>query len=112
MISEIKGLQQHTVKGPGAGSHAVEQTENKAARTENKENQSSSSSAHEVSLTDTSTKLRELEAKIANQPVVDTQKVETVKKAISDGTYKVNAKRTAEKMAEFESLLSSKIGDK
>ncbi len=65
-----------------------------------------------MSLTDTAAKLRELEVKIANQPIVDTQKVENIKKAIADGTYRINVSRTAEKMVEFESLLSSKIGDK
>ena len=112
MISEIKGLQNNAVKGPSSSNHALEQTENKAAPAENKQNQTSSPAAPEVSLTDTATKLREMEAKIANQPIVDTQKVESIKKAISDGTYTVNAKRTADKMAEFESLLSSKIGVK
>ncbi len=112
MVSEIKGLQHHSVKGLSAGNHKAAQTENKAIRAENKENLSSSTSADEVSLTDTAAKLRELEVKIANQPVVDTQKVENIKKAIADGTYRINVSRTADKMVEFESLLSSKIGDK
>ena len=62
----------------------------------------------EVSITDTAAKLRQLEAQIANQPVVDSQRVESVKKAIADGSFRIDSNRIAEKMADFESLLASK----
>ena len=52
-------------------------------------------SSQQVSLTDTAAKLRQLEAKIADQPVVDTQRVESLKKSIADGTFKVDSSRTA-----------------
>lgn len=114
MVNEIKGLQSNNV--PRAltvgGQSQANQAGNRPANTaENREGRMDSP-ANEVSLTDTAAKLRELEAKIANQPVVDTKRVEGIKKAISEGTYQVNASRTADKMASFESLLSSKSGDK
>jgi negative regulator of flagellin synthesis FlgM len=40
-------------------------------------------------------------------PVVDTQRVEQVKQAISDGTYEVNAQKVADKLMQFESILKS-----
>ncbi|MFQ5661349.1 MAG: flagellar biosynthesis anti-sigma factor FlgM [Gammaproteobacteria bacterium] len=113
MVSEIKGLNNLPVKGPGVGNNRqTEQSGNRAITAETRSERSSSPRGNEVSLTDTGIKLRELEAKIASQPVVDTQRVETIKKAISDGTFRVNVNRTAEKMAEFENLLASKAGDK
>ncbi len=113
MVNEIKGLQNTTVKNPAVGNNQqTTQTENQVKPNDSKENLSASSPAQEVNLTDTASKLRQLEAKIASQPVVDTQRVESIKKSIADGTFKVDTTRTAEKMAEFESLLASKVGDK
>jgi len=108
MVSEIKGLQNPTVKSLAVANQ--QQTDNRNAAAQRQEN--SSSSTQDVSLTDTSAKLRELEAKIASQPVVDTQRVENIKKTIADGTFRVNVTQTAEKMAQFESLLATKVGDK
>ncbi len=64
-----------------------------------------------VSLTDQAEELRALEASIEKQPVVDTKRVESIRSAILDGTYAVDSKKTAEKMADFERLLDSKVGD-
>lgn len=65
-----------------------------------------------VSLTDQAERLRALEASVNDQPVVDTKRVEALRSAILDGTYTVDSARTAEKMADFENLLDSKVGDK
>lgn len=111
MVSEIKGLQNPAVKSLSiANKQQAGKTENRNAAAQRQEN--GSSSTQDVSLTDTSAKLRELEAKIASQPVVDTQRVASIKKTIADGTFRINVTQTAEKMAQFESLLASKVGDK
>lgn len=113
MVSEIIGLQASAVKGIPLGSNQrTDQTGQHGNTTGAKENKSASPPSNDVKITDTALKLRQLEAKIASQPIVDTQKVENIKKAIADGTFRVNITRTAEKMAEFESLLASKVGDK
>lgn len=111
MINEVKGLQQAAIQNL-TNSHQADKAENQVHHAERKEKQSSSGPAREVSLTDTAAKLRQLEAQIANQPVVDTQRVESVKKAIADGSFKVDSNRIVEKMAEFESLLASKSDNK
>jgi negative regulator of flagellin synthesis FlgM len=111
MINEVKGAQQTAIQNLSNNQQA-DKAENQVHHAERKEKQSSSGPAHEVSLTDTAAKLRQLEAQIANQPVVDTQRVESVKKAISDGSFKVDSNRIADKMAAFESLLQSKSADK
>ena len=62
----------------------------------------------DLSLTDTAAKLRQLEAQVANQPVVDSQRVDSVKKALADGSFSIDSNRIAEKMAQFEKLLADK----
>jgi len=71
----------------------------------------SQGSGENVSFTQTAELLRNAESKIAEQPVVDTQKVEAVKKAIAEGTYEFDASKTAENIAAFENLLDSKTGE-
>lgn len=108
MVNEIHGGQQSTLKSL---------TNNQSAGRTDKENKSNDSQqpvktgANEVTLTSTAAKLQKLESTIANQPAIDTQKVAAIKEAIASGTYQVDANRTAEKMAEFESLLASKLED-
>lgn len=111
MVNEIKGLKTPTVI-PGGNNQHTEQANQRSHSAGSQDNKSASLPNSEVKITDTASKLRQLEAKIASQPVVDTQKVENIKKAIADGTFRVDATRTAEKMAAFESLLTSKTGDK
>ncbi len=111
MINEVKGAQQSAIQNLSNNQQA-DKAENQAHHAERKEKQSSSGSTQELSLTDTAAKLRQLEAQIANQPVVDTQRVESVKKAIMDGSFKVDSHRIADKMAEFESLMATKSEDK
>ncbi len=107
MINEVKGPQQAVIQKLSNNQQA-DAAENTIHHAQQKEKQSASGSSHEVSLTDTAAKLQRLEAQIANQPVVDTQRVESVKKAIADGSFKIDSTRIADKMADFESLLASK----
>ncbi len=110
MINEVKGNQQAAIQGLSNNQHA-DKAETQVHQAELKEKQSPSAPTQEVSLTDTAARLQRLEAQIASQPVVDTQRVESVKKTIADGSFKVDSNRIAEKMAEFENLLASKTGN-
>ncbi len=58
-----------------------------------------------VSLTDTAARLRELESTLANLPVVDTQRVEDIQRALAEGAFEVDPARVAEKMMAFEAQL-------
>ena len=109
MISEVKGTQQATIQTLSNNQQA-DKAENQLHHAGQKEKQTPSAPSREVSLTDTAAKLQQLQAQIANQPVVDSQRVESVKKAISDGSFKIDSNRIAGKMAEFENLLASKSG--
>ncbi len=60
-----------------------------------------------VSLTNASAQLRSLENTLAELPVVDTQRVESIKQAIADGSYQVNAENVANKLINLEQGLAS-----
>jgi len=112
MPNEINGLNINPIKSLNTNkkSHSDE-LEQRNLKTGNSSVQLKRTD-QDVKLTDTAAKLRQIEANIANQPIVDTQRVERIKKAIADGTHKVDSSRTASKMMEFENLLASKAGDK
>lgn len=57
-------------------------------------------SGAQVDISGTSSRLRELEATIANVPVVDSARVDEIKQAIADGRFKVNADRVADSLIE------------
>ena len=107
MVNDIKGPGHAVISGL-AGQQQADQTKNHENAAGNKTRGTAEDS---VSLTDQAEKLRALEASIEKQPVVDTKRVESIRSAILDGTYTVDASKTAEKMADFERLLDSKIGD-
>ena len=56
----------------------------------------------DISSAQTLDKIRE---SLASEPVVDRQKVEAVKQALQDGTYKINSENIADKLIEYEQLL-------
>jgi len=65
-----------------------------------------SSSVDTVSLTGTASQLRALEQQIAALPVVDVQRVESIKQDISNGSYEINPPRVADKMIQMETALN------
>lgn len=107
MVNEINGSNHALISGL-AGQQQADQARDHANAAGNKTQGTSEDS---VSLTDQSEKLRALESSIEKQPVVDTKRVESIRSAILDGSYTVNSSKTAEKMADFERLLDSKVGD-
>lgn len=62
----------------------------------------SSNSKDSVALTDRAKDLQALQNKIAESPVVDNEKVEAIKQAIADGSYKVNADSVADKLLDLD----------
>jgi negative regulator of flagellin synthesis FlgM len=65
-----------------------------------------SSTADTVSLTDTAARLQSLENSLASLPVADPQRIESVRKAINEGTLNINPEEVAEKMIDFEAALN------
>jgi negative regulator of flagellin synthesis FlgM len=58
------------------------------------------SGSTEVQLSDLSTRIAEMETRLAAGEAFDAQKVESIKQAISQGQYKVNADAVADKLLE------------
>lgn len=61
-----------------------------------------SSGKVDISSAQTLDKIRE---SLASEPVIDRQKVESVKQALQDGTYNINSENIATKLIEIEQLL-------
>ncbi len=60
------------------------------------------SSADTLSLTSRASQLQRLEEKLRDLPVVDTQRVQEVQRALATGTFEIRPARIAEKMLNFE----------
>ena len=62
----------------------------------------SSGGGDRVDLTGDAGKLRELEGRIANMPIVDAQKVEAVQQALATGSFTIDPQTAADKMLAME----------
>jgi negative regulator of flagellin synthesis FlgM len=60
-----------------------------------------------VNLTDTASMLKKMETTLSTLPVVDQQRVESVRQSILNGSFNVNPDRIAEKMLNFETMLTN-----
>jgi negative regulator of flagellin synthesis FlgM len=78
-----------TDKSPGDGSAAA----------------STAQTGDHVTLTDSARSMQKIEEAVAKTPVVNAEKVASVRQAISSGTYKIDAGRVAGKMLKYESGL-------
>ncbi len=105
-IDDIKGLPPARLQNNGDGSRVKTQRGESPATSRRED---ASSATDTVNLTDTAQRLRGLEKSVAGLPVVDAQRVDTVKKALADGTYQVRPERVAEKLVGFEDTLSGKV---
>lgn len=79
------------------------------SRNEAKESSSSENSAPQgdrVTLTNTASRLKNIEQQLNNASSVDNARVAEVQSAISNGEYKVNADRVADKMLAFEDFMN------
>ncbi|GAB6042541.1 flagellar biosynthesis anti-sigma factor FlgM [Endothiovibrio diazotrophicus] len=61
-----------------------------------------SAGSETVSLTDTAAKLHKFANEVESLPVVDTERVDSIKRSLDNGTYEVKPERIAEKMMSFE----------
>lgn len=58
-----------------------------------------------VTLTDMAQQLLSIEQKLASQPVVDSQRIDVVKRSLVNGDYDFNAERVADKFMRIEEQL-------
>lgn len=90
---------------------ATEESKVDVARSEptaGQEETASSSATDTVSLTDTAARLQNLENTIAELPVVDSQRVEEIRSAISNGEYEMNLTNIADKLLGLDAELNGR----
>lgn len=92
-VAELGGQHRTVAQAP------AEKTAEKAG------NPSAAGTTDQVSLTPTAQQLRGLEQQIADQPVVDTQKVDAIKEALANGSFEINPDRIAAKMMSLEKVI-------
>ncbi|MGH1538606.1 MAG: flagellar biosynthesis anti-sigma factor FlgM [Gammaproteobacteria bacterium] len=94
----------NNISGPINGSNL--QNTSKGAKNPNASGSESTNVAStakvDISSAQTLDKIRE---SLASEPIIDRQKVDTVKQALQDGTYKINSENIATKLIEYEQLL-------
>jgi negative regulator of flagellin synthesis FlgM len=86
------------VKGSHSGTVVAEKSQNGSAA-------SSTQTADQVTLTNSARSLQKIEETIAKTPVVNTDKVASIKLQINSGTYQIDSGRVADKLLNFESGL-------
>ena len=89
------------VQGSGSNSPVADKTQPSTAAA----NAQVAPAADQVTLTGSARILQKLSAALANAPVVDAAKVATVKQAVQNGTYAVNAGSVADKLLQFDGEL-------
>ena len=102
-VNNITGFPgQQTQRSTDGSQVQVKRTDVSAAQAET----GKSTLGDTVSLTDTATRMRSLENTLANLPVVDSQRVEDIQRAIASGDFEIDAERLAGKMIHFERQLA------
>jgi len=103
MPIDINGISAHKIHGPPDDSQVKQHAEKQPVNTDT----GKSSTADTVSLSENAVSLGKLNNTAATSPVVDTKRVEQMKQAIADGSFKVDVEQVADKMMKFESILTS-----
>jgi negative regulator of flagellin synthesis FlgM len=89
------------LKGSNTGSVVADKSQNEGSAAP----ASTSQTGDHVTLTDSARSLQKLSEAIAQAPVVNAAKVASVKQAVNNGTYQVDAASVADKMLQFEGAL-------
>lgn len=78
---------------------------NEATKQDNK-SESTSTAGDRVTLTNTASRLKDIEQQLSNTSSIDNARVAEVQSAISNGEYNVDADRIADKMLSFEDFMN------
>ena len=103
MSIDINGISASKVHAPTVDNQLKQPAEHQPAKSDT----GKSSTADTVSLSENAVQLGKIDNTAIAAPVVDTQRVEQIKQAISDGSYKVDVEKVADKLMKFESILTS-----
>ncbi len=103
---EIENNRVATLVTTSSGQGSAVENQDRGQSAAKPDNSGSGNAADSVSLTGEARQLQALEARIASEPVVDTQRVQAVRTAVEDGTFSVNPERIADKMMSLEQALT------
>lgn len=101
-VNDINGLNGQTTSRTTTGGKVSVTRGDGAASQNATANNSAPGTDDSVSLTDMAARLRGLEASLAEQPEVDSDRVAAIQRALEDGSYQVDATRIADKLLNFE----------
>lgn len=76
------------------------------AKQDNKSEGTPAAAGDRVTLTNTASRLKDIETQLSNSSSVDNAHVAEVQSAISNGDYNVDANRIADKMLAFEDFMN------
>lgn len=103
MADKITGYTHTPVeRGPSKARAASDARETGRSRTE----QPSAPAQDAVSVSDTATRLKAAEARLAQQPEVDAARVSEMREKIESGDYRVDSQAVAEKLLQLDQSLS------
>jgi len=104
MAFEINALQ--TQPQPHGATDARRMAAARTEQTPTQQETGRATTSETVSITETAAKLQKLSSTVEKLPVIDTQRVDAIKRAIDEGTYQVNPARIAKKMLGFEQQMA------
>ena len=104
MSIDINGISSPKVHAPTDDSKLKQSVEQQQPV---KSESSQSSAADTVSLSDNAVQLGKIDNVAIAAPVVDAKRVEAMKDAISSGSYEIDTEKVANKLMQFESILTS-----
>ncbi len=105
MVNNVKGNAVNGSNNPSylAKNQQVEQAKQESvAKTTQQNNSTKAAEKDSVALTPQAKQLKDLQKKISEADGFDRKKVEDIKQAISDGNYKINFDKLADKLSQFE----------
>lgn len=106
MANDITGINSN--RSQLSTNQSASATSRNEAKINNSDNEESSQAAGDrVSLTSTASRLKNLEQQLNNTSPVDSERVAAMQAAISNGDYKVDADKIADKMLAFEDFMSN-----
>ncbi len=98
MPSSIKGVPGKPVQSGRMGTRGAAQSGG---------NSSATTASDEVTITNTAVHLGHIERTLAQIPVVNGAKVDSIREALAEGSYEISPERIANKLIEFEMMLYS-----
>ena len=108
MSIDINGLKNNSIPGRVSASTDEAKVKPQAQQTPAAAETGQSSMSDTISLSEGAKQLGKLDNTAASAPVIDTQRVEAVKKAIENGSYEIDPVKVADKLMQFESMLKPK----